>query len=137
MAEGLSSLMWKVLGKEALPVTIGDTWQERVLELSKRKKGADKFRALVGQAELRYFHDTIKDIHTFMLQFDPRTELEDLQFAHDLILKAHASAKVPVVEYDGEAQRFTVILTAEEGEDDHKKRNAWWGEKGKDETQAL
>lgn len=137
MAEGLSRPMWKVLGKEALPVTVGDTWQEMVVELSKRKKGADRFRALMEGADLRYFHDAIRDIHTFMLRFDPSTDMEDLQFVHDFILKVHGSAKVPVLEFDGEPQRFVVVLTAEDERDDHKKRNEWWQDEEKGETQAL
>jgi len=128
--------MLKVLGKESLPVAVGDTWQERIVELSKRRKGADRFKALLQQADLRYFHDAIRDIHTFMLRFDPNTDMEDVRFVHDFILKVHESAKAPVVEYDGAPQRFTVVLTAEEEQDDHKKRNAWWEEE-KEETQAI
>ncbi len=109
--------MWKVLGKSALTVTVGTTWQERVTELSKGEKDADRFMALMEEADLRYFYDTIKDIHTFLLRFDPHTDIEDLEFVHDFILKVHAASKEPVVEFGGEPQQFTVVITAEEDSD--------------------
>ena len=42
--------MWKVLGKEAVPVTVGYVWKERLEELSKRRKNSPRFRKLLEQA---------------------------------------------------------------------------------------
>lgn len=129
--------MWKVLGKEAVPVTAGYVWQERLLELSKRRKGAPRFKKLMGKADFRYVHDAVRDIHTFILKFDPSTDMEDLEFLKDYIVALHESSKDPVVEFDGQPQRFTVIFTAEDERDDHKKRNAWWEDEEGEETQNI
>lgn len=129
--------MWKVLGMEAVPVTIGHVWQERLIELSKRRKGAPRFRKLMEQADFRYFHDAIRDIHTFFFKFDPATPMEDLEFLRDYILELHELSEGPVVSFKDEPQNFTVVFTADEVADDHKKRNAWWKNEEGEETQSI
>ena len=99
--------MWKALGMETVPVAIGDVWQERLIELSKRRKGAPRFRKLMGQADFRYFHDAIRDVHTFFFRFDPATPMEDLEFLRDYILSCMAVRR-PVVSFGDVPQKFTV-----------------------------
>ncbi|HOK27610.1 MAG TPA: hypothetical protein PLI21_01125, partial [Methanomassiliicoccaceae archaeon] len=101
--------MWKVLGKEAVPVTVGYVWKERLEELSKRRKNSPRFRKLLEQADLRYYHDAIRDIHTFVLKFDPSTDMDELEFLKDYILKLHDLSDDPVVTFKDEPQRYTVI----------------------------
>jgi hypothetical protein len=129
--------MWKALGMETVPVAIGDVWQERLIELSKRRKGAPRFRKLMGQADFRYFHDAIRDVHTFFFRFDPATPMEDLEFLRDYILELHELSEDPVVSFADVPQKFTVVLTADEEVDDHKKRNAWWENEESEETQSI
>ncbi len=129
--------MWKVLGKQAVPVTMGYVWQERLLELSNRRKGAPRFRKLMEQSDFRYVHDAVRDVHTFIFKFDPSTDMEDLEFLRDFIVSLHEASDDPVVDFNGEPQRFTVIFTADEESDDHKKRNAWWENEEGEETQNI
>ncbi len=121
--------MWKVLGKEAVPVTVGYVWKERLEELSKRRKNSPRFRKLLEQADLRYYHDAIRDIHTFVLKFDPSTDMDELEFLKDYILKLHDLSDDPVVTFKDEPQRYTVIFTAEEEEDHYAMRRAQREEK--------
>lgn len=129
--------MWKVLGMETVPVTIGHAWQERLIELSKRRKGAPQFRKLMGQADFRYFYDTIRNVHTFVFKFDPATPIEDLEFLRDYILMLHEQSPDPVVTFEDVPQYFTVVFSADEEVDDHKKRNAWWEDQGGEATQSV
>lgn len=105
--------MWKVLGVETAVVKAGDVWANRMIELSARKKDADKFRELFSKADLRYYFDTIREVHMFYLQFPRKVKVEDLEFVRDFILKLEKAAKAPVIEYDGEAQKYSVVLSSD------------------------
>lgn len=129
--------MWKVLGEETVAVNVGNTWEKRILELSKRRKDRERFQKLMGQANLRYYFDAIREIHTFMLRFPPSVPVEDLAFLRDFILKLHSAAKAPVVEFEEDPQKFTIVFTSDEDVDDHKKRNKWWETEEKEETQSV
>mgnify|MGYP000875226432 CR=1 FL=1 len=107
-----------------MPVTIGHVWREQLLELSKRRKGAPRFRELMNQSDFRYFHDGIKDIHTFFFKFDPSTSTEDLEFLRDYILKLHEVSEDPIVSFRDKPQRFTVVFTAEDEVDEYEERRA-------------
>ncbi len=112
--------MWKVLGVETALIKSGDMWEERLIELSSRKKGSERFISLLNKGEVGYWFDTIEEIHSFSVVFPEDVSVEDLQFMKDFILKAHKSAKVPVMEYGGMPQRTTIILTSEMDKDVHK-----------------
>jgi hypothetical protein len=130
--------MWKVLGEETVIVNAGEVWAERLRQLSQRRKDAQKFKDLLAQADVRYYFDAIKEVHVFYLQFPGDVTTEDLEFLKDFILKVQKAAKVPVVEFDGEAQLSSIVLTSDKPADDHKKRNPWWEQKEeKEERQAI
>lgn len=112
--------MWKVLGFETALIKSGDMWEERLIELSSKKKGSERFISLLSKGEVRYWFDTIEEIHSFSVVFPEDVSGEDLQFMKDFILKVHKSAKVPVIEYEGTPQRATIILTSEMDKDVHK-----------------
>lgn len=133
------TFMWKVLGVETIMINADTVWADRLIVLSQRRKDGPRFRELLGKADRRYFFDTIREIHVFYLKFPPTVTLEDLEFMKGFIMKLHAAAKVPVVEFDGEAQRASVAMTSEEDRDDHKGRNKWWEnkEEGEEETQSI
>jgi hypothetical protein len=118
--------MWKVLGVETIMINADGVWLDRLMELSKRRKDAPRFRELIAQADVRYFFDAIREIHVFFIRFPPSVTLEELEFLKAFIMKLHAAAKVPIVEFDGESQMAAVAMTSEEDVDDHKKRNNWW-----------
>jgi hypothetical protein len=130
--------MWKVLGVEAIMINADAVWTDRLLELSQRRKDAPKFKALLAKANIRYYFDTIREVHMFYLQFPSDVSVEDLEFMRGFVLKLHKAAKVPVVEFEGEAQLSSIVLSSDEPADDHKKRNNWWetGE-GKEDQQAI
>ncbi len=74
----------------------------------------------------------------FYLQFPSDVSIDDLEFMKGFVLKLHKAAKVPVVEFEGEPQRSSIVLTSDEPVDNHKKRNNWWeaGE-AKDDQQPI
>lgn len=128
--------MWKVLGVETPIIAAGDVWIEKMSELSSRKKDAPKFRELLSKANVRYYFDTVREVHVFYIRFPYDIELLDLEFFRDFIIKIEKSSKLPVVEYDGESQVHTTIISSDEEQDDHVGRNAWW-ELGEDEVRKY
>lgn len=130
--------MWKVLGEETIMINADGVWATRLVELSKRRKDAPKFTELLAKANIRYYFDTIREVHMFYLQFPSDVSVDDLEFMKEFVLKLHKAAKVPVVEFDGESQRSSIVLSSDEPVDDHKKRNNWWemGE-GKEDQQTI
>ncbi|MBI0583017.1 MAG: hypothetical protein ISF22_02185 [Methanomassiliicoccus sp.] len=118
--------MWKVLGVETIMINADAVWADRLVALSQRRKESPRFRELLAMADIRYFFDTIREIHVFYLRFPPSVSMDDLEFIKSFIMKLHAAAKAPLVEFDGESQRASVAMTSEEDIDDHKKRNDWW-----------
>lgn len=128
--------MWKILGVEAPIITAGDVWYNRMVELSSRKKDAPKFRKLLDSADIRYYFDTVREVHVFYIKLPLDTEFPDLEFFRDFIVKLEKSAKVPTIEYDGVKQTHVTIISADEEKDDHVGRNNWW-ELGEDEVRKY
>ena len=128
--------MWKVLGVETAIIAAGDIWKSRMFELSSRKKDAPKFRELLSQANIRYYFDTIREVHVFYVRFPSNVDLPELEFFRDFIIKLEKSAKVPVIEFENEAQTHTTIISSDEEVDDHVGRNNWW-ELGEDEVRKY
>jgi len=109
--------MWKVLGVETILINADAVWVDRLISLSQRSKDAPRFRALLGQADIRYYFDTIREVHMFRLQLPPEVTLEELEFMKEFIMRLYKAAKVPVVEFDGQAQLSSVVLSSDEEED--------------------
>lgn len=124
------------MGVETPIIAAGDVWIDKMSELSSRKKDAPKFRELLSKANIRYYFDTIREVHVFYVKFPSDVELPDLEFFRDFIIKLEKSSKIPVVEYDGESQVHTTIISSDEEQDDHVGRNAWW-ELGEDEVRKY
>jgi hypothetical protein len=130
--------MWKVLGEETIMINADAVWTKRLKELSRRRKDAATFQELLGKADVRYYFDTIREVHMFYLQFPADVDVDTLEFMKEFILKLHKAAKAPEVEYEGTAQLASVVFSADKPVDDHKKRNAWYemGEE-KEEQQSI
>ena len=122
------------MGVETPIIAAGDVWIDKMSELSSRKKDAPKFRELLSKANIRYYFDTIREVHVFYVKFPSDVELPDLEFFRDFIIKLEKSSKIPVVEY--ESQVHTTIISSDEEQDDHVGRNAWW-ELGEDEVRKY
>ena len=90
------------MGGETPIIAAGDVWISRMSELSSRKKDAPKFRELLSKANIRYYFDTIREVHVFYVRFPSDVEMSDLEFFRDFIVKLEKSSKIPVVEYEGE-----------------------------------
>lgn len=118
--------MWKVLGVETILINADAVWVDRLISLSQRRKDAPRFRDLLGQADIRYYFDTIREVHMFRLQLPPEVTLEELEFMKEFIMRLYKAAKVPVVEFDGQAQISSVVLSSDEEEDTYRmKRDSW------------
>jgi hypothetical protein len=132
--------MWKVLGVETILLNADAVWVERLTSLSQRRKDAPRFRELLGQADIRYYFDTIREVHMFRLQLPPEVTLEELEFMKEFIQRLYKAAKVPVVEFDGQAQLSSVVLSSDEEEDVHsskKTKKAPRPRKKDEERQAI
>ncbi len=114
--------MWTALGKETPPVAIGQTWQDQLIERSRRKRGRDRFLAIMKGASFNYWFDAIKEIHVLLIQLPRKTKREDIDFLGDFITRVHKGAKIPVIAFDGRPQRFSLIITSETPKDDYEAR---------------
>ena len=79
--------MWKVLGVETILINADAVWVDRLISLSQRRKDAPRFRDLLGQADIRYYFDTIREVHMFRLQLPPEVTLEELEFMKEFIMR--------------------------------------------------
>jgi hypothetical protein len=114
--------MWKVLGEETVIPKMGDVWVERMVQLSRRRKDKDRFIKTLQDAEVRYVFDAIREVNTFIVTLPPKYKHEDLVFMRSYVDRMDKSLKFPVVEYEGAAQRYSIIFTSDEDEDDYKWR---------------
>jgi hypothetical protein len=111
--------MWKVLGEETVIPKMGDVWVERMVQLSKRRKDSDRFIKTLREADVRYFFDAVREVNTFVVNLPPKYGHEDLEFMRAYVGRMDKSLKFPVVEYEGVAQRYSIIFTSEVEEDDY------------------
>ena len=114
--------MWKVLGEETVIPKMGDVWFERMVQLSRRRKDKDRFIKTLQDADVRYVFDAIREVNTFIVTLPPKYGHEDLEFMRAFVSRVDKSLKFPVVEYDGVAQRYSIIFTSEVEEDDYRWR---------------
>lgn len=112
--------MWKVLGVETSILKAGQIWKERVLLLSKRKKGRDRFLQIMDRADVNHWFDAQEELHVLYVQFPVDTKAEDLKFFKDFVVKVMKGVPEPVIEFNGIPQRFTIVMTSEEEEDVYK-----------------
>ncbi len=105
--------MWKVFGVATNLVAAGDVWQKQLVKLSGRKKDKDKFLGLNQKADVNYMFDTIREVHIFYVKFPEGTDMEDLKFYEHFVLKITKAAKDPTLEFEGIAQKFMVVISAE------------------------
>ncbi len=122
ITKGIVWNMWTVLGKRTSPVTNGHTWQEQLVDLSKRKRERSRFLALIDRADIDYWFDAIKEIHVLFIQMPPATKREDLEFLAAFITKVHKSVRLPVIALNDVPQNFSIALTSEKPQNDYQVR---------------
>jgi hypothetical protein len=124
MGEGYHDLMleWKVLGMKTLPVAIQDNWEGQLRVRSARKKDKERFLAMLDSADIYYFFDTIREIHTFLIKLPVETTDDDLAFFEGFIMRIKRSSKDPLVSLEGEEQNSVIIITADKERDDYEAR---------------
>lgn len=118
----LRPMWWKILGRKTAAVGIGMAFNEEIRARSAKREDKERFLKLLDAAEDSYFFDTWKEIHVFMYKFPFDVTKEDLAFAQDMIEKIIDSSTDIVVDLDGKAQVYTVVLTAAEDTDLYKYR---------------
>ncbi len=105
--------MWKVLGITTNLVAAGDVWQNQLVKLSGRKKDKEKFLDMNQRAEVSHMFDTIREVHIFFVKFPQDTHIDDLKFYEHFVLKIIKASKDPTIEFQGIAQKFMVVISAE------------------------
>jgi hypothetical protein len=118
--------MWKVFGEEGVMVQFNTLWTERMKELSKRRKDRSRFLTLLDQAETSHYLDVHQRMHVFRMTLPTSCTVDDINFLKNFIQRIIKSVEYPMVDLDGEEQRATVVITADEPEDEHKTRMAAW-----------
>lgn len=116
--------MWKVLGEETVIPMMGDVWAQRMVELSKRRKDKERFIRTLAGVEVRYVFDGVREVNTFIINLPSKYGKDDLEFMRAFVAKVNKSIKVPVVEYEGTEQRFSIIFTSDVEEDDYSWRKS-------------
>jgi hypothetical protein len=111
--------MWKVLGVEAVIPRMANLFEERLIELSKRKKQRQRFLDIVADVDLSYVFDPMREISVFRFDLPSKYSPEDLEFLKDFVQRVLKAAKMPVIEYEGVPQRYAIVLNAEKEEDDY------------------
>ena len=125
--------MWKVFGIVTNLVAAGDVWQDQLVKLSGRKKDKERFLDLNQKAEVSHTFDTVREVHVFYAKFPVGTHMEDLKFYEHFVLKITKAAKDPTIEFQGVAQKFMVVISAETELNEYMER-----QKTRDErTQAM
>ncbi|HHD15951.1 MAG TPA: hypothetical protein ENK47_04520 [Euryarchaeota archaeon] len=109
--------MWKVLGEKINLIQAGEIWKNRILELSRRKKGRPKFVKMLEEADVKYWFNTVDEVHVFFIKLPASYGSEEVKFMKDFIMKVIRSSADPVIEFAGEPLRYTVVITSEEEED--------------------
>jgi hypothetical protein len=115
-------MWWKVLGRKTAAVGIGVAFNEEIRARSARRKERERFLKLLDKGEDSYFFDTWKEIHVFMYRFPSDVTKEDLDFVQGKITAILDASKDPVIDLEGKAQVYTVVLTAAEDTDLYKYR---------------
>lgn len=134
--------MWKVLGEETVIPKMGDVWVERMVKLSQRRKDKDRFIKALQDADVRYVFDPIREVNTFVVTLPPKYGHEDLEFMRAYVKRMARGLKFPMVEYEGAEQRFSIIFTSDEEQDDYSWRKTHrgdyyeWAEKQAKEQKA-
>ncbi|HVO78090.1 MAG TPA: hypothetical protein VMS79_04395 [Methanomassiliicoccales archaeon] len=111
--------MWKILGEEAVIPTMPEVWKKRVVELSKKKADRDRFLALLDKGEMRVVLDGPRETWMFIINLPKETERKDLEFLAQYFQMLDKSARKPLLEMDGEAQKASIVVTTEEYSDDY------------------
>ena len=114
--------MWKVFGVATNLVAAGDVWQKQLVKLAGRKKDKERFLELNQKADINYMFDTIREVHIFYVKFPEGTDMEDLKFFENFILKITKAAKEPTLEYAEVPQKFMVVISAESEFNDYLER---------------
>ena len=107
--------MWKVLGKEAMYIEIGPLWVERILELSEEYEGDERFKELMGKAEVKHLFNGSTETHNFMIEVPKDYTPDDIQMMADMILSiAKDNIEMPFITVDDAYQKCQVIITNDE-----------------------
>ncbi|MBM4237198.1 MAG: hypothetical protein FJ151_01785 [Euryarchaeota archaeon] len=108
--------MWKVLGVDTALVKAGDLWKERMVALSAGRKGRREFLSMLEKADISYWFDAVKEVHAFYVKFPDEVTSEELRRFEKSVTGILSRVSFPVVELEGVAQRYAVVMTAEEEE---------------------
>jgi hypothetical protein len=106
--------MWKVLGRDALYVEIGEVWKQRMMELAGDGEEGDRFRTLMEPNEILYMLNGSNEFHTFYVNLKKEITPEDIQFMADVTLKVAKELDCPYISVNDVPQRYLVIFTNED-----------------------
>ncbi len=103
--------MWKILGKEAIYIDIPTTWKEKMLELAQDDDKGKKFKEIISVSEVEYLFNPQTLEHTFFIRLSDDVSPEDIQTLADATLDILKPLEIPVVEIEGDRQRYQVVIT--------------------------
>lgn len=103
--------MWKVLGKDALYVEIGDVWKARILEILADHENGARFKELMDKSEVKHLFNGTTEIHSFMIDVPDDFTPEDIQFMADLILEVAKDLECPFITLEDNYQKTQVVIS--------------------------
>lgn len=110
--------MWKVLGKDAMYLEIGEVWTEQIMALSAGRENEEKFKELMGKSTVKYLFDGSLETHNFMIDVPKDFTPDDIQLMADIILGiAKDNVENPFVSLNDEYQKSNVIISNEDEPD--------------------
>ncbi len=106
--------MWQVLGKDTVPVKLGEDWKQRMAELAGEGPRRDKLEELFSAAGFTYYYNTEQDVHAFIFELPTDTTEGEVQAYTRMIQEVRSLTDYPIVAFEQKPQRCKLVVTAEE-----------------------
>lgn len=78
--------MWKVLGKKAFYVELGNVWKEEMMAIASKMECGERFNAIFGPAKVTHLFNGSTMFHTFDVELPEDIPADDIQFLADAVL---------------------------------------------------
>lgn len=103
--------MWSVLGKEAIYIDIPFVFVERMGGLAGNSEKADRFRACLGESDVRFMMNGETGECSFLVYVPDSMTPEDIQNTAETALEVAQAYEGPLLTVEGAEQRYKIIIT--------------------------
>jgi hypothetical protein len=103
--------MWKILGKDAIYLDVGNVAKQRLMELAGDDETGIGFRALMEKSDITFMINGTTEYNSFFFNVPEEYTPEQIQFMADIALKIVTESEVPMVTIEDVEQNFLIIFT--------------------------